>query len=207
MVKKPYPSEELERFIVRLPDGMRDDIAKMAKVNGRSMNSEIVARLAESFEPKMPIGDYDVKRIEYEHRLAALNTERELLIETGRHLYKIIDAQDVNIIMLQAYLLEMINAMPKAMRSDERVKIATRFALQLEDSGKPAPYQVPLQLNGTDPSKGPGWHRNHTSDLEVSVIGDQGRHVTHVEAKPLEGVSTQMSPPPKKRTAPVQKKH
>ncbi len=50
MEKKPYPSETQERFIVRLPDGMRDRIAEEAKKNNRSMNAEIVARLEASFD-------------------------------------------------------------------------------------------------------------------------------------------------------------
>ncbi|NHZ98073.1 Arc family DNA-binding protein [Massilia sp. CCM 8734] len=50
MAKKPYPSEVLDRYIVRLPNGMRDQIARAAEKNGRSMNSEIVARLAYTFE-------------------------------------------------------------------------------------------------------------------------------------------------------------
>ncbi len=49
MTKKPFPSEQQERFIVRLPDGMRDRIAEAAKANNRSMNAEIVSRLADSF--------------------------------------------------------------------------------------------------------------------------------------------------------------
>lgn len=34
---------------LRLPDGMRDDLKKEAKVNGRSMNAEIIARLKKCF--------------------------------------------------------------------------------------------------------------------------------------------------------------
>lgn len=49
MVKKPYPSETAERFIVRLPEGMRDRIRWEAEQNNRSMNAEVVARLQESF--------------------------------------------------------------------------------------------------------------------------------------------------------------
>lgn len=45
MNKKPYPSDTQDRFIVRLPDGMRDRIAELAKQNGRSMNTEVVKRL------------------------------------------------------------------------------------------------------------------------------------------------------------------
>lgn len=49
MAKEPYPSEKQDRFIVRLPDGMRDRIADEAKKNNRSMNAELVARLEASF--------------------------------------------------------------------------------------------------------------------------------------------------------------
>lgn len=37
-----YPSQTQDKFTVRFPDGMRDEIAKRAEANGRSMNSEIV---------------------------------------------------------------------------------------------------------------------------------------------------------------------
>ena len=57
MATKPYPSETQDRFIVRLPDGMRDRIAEEAKSNSRSMNSEIIARLEASFDAApMPPG-------------------------------------------------------------------------------------------------------------------------------------------------------
>lgn len=49
MPKKPYPSQTLDRYIVRLPAGMRDEIARAAKINNRSMNAEMVARLQETF--------------------------------------------------------------------------------------------------------------------------------------------------------------
>lgn len=38
-----------DQFMVRLPEGMRDEIAKQAQQNGRSMNAEIIARLDFSF--------------------------------------------------------------------------------------------------------------------------------------------------------------
>lgn len=43
------PSHVADKYIVRLPDGMRDRIADAAKANNRSMNAEIVARLERSF--------------------------------------------------------------------------------------------------------------------------------------------------------------
>lgn len=50
---KKFPSEQQERFIIRLPDGMRDRIKEAARRSGRSMNAEIVAAL-ETFYPEEP---------------------------------------------------------------------------------------------------------------------------------------------------------
>jgi hypothetical protein len=46
---KNYPSRNLDKFILRLPEGMRDEIAASAKANNRSMNAEIIVRLQSSF--------------------------------------------------------------------------------------------------------------------------------------------------------------
>lgn len=51
MTKKPtFPSDRSDKFLLRLPDGMRDRIAAAAKASGRSMNAEIVARLHTAFQ-------------------------------------------------------------------------------------------------------------------------------------------------------------
>lgn len=45
------PSRTADQFVVRLPAGMRDIISEAAKLSGRSMNAEIVARLERSLYP------------------------------------------------------------------------------------------------------------------------------------------------------------
>lgn len=45
-----YSSRTADKFVVRLPEGMRDRIAEVARAQHRSMNSEIVARLESSLE-------------------------------------------------------------------------------------------------------------------------------------------------------------
>lgn len=50
MSDKRFPSDQAERFQVRMPAGMRDRIAQAAKENGRSMNAEIIHRLERTFE-------------------------------------------------------------------------------------------------------------------------------------------------------------
>lgn len=49
--KAAFPSDAADKVLVRMPDGMRDRIKEEAKANKRTMNAEIVARLAQSFEP------------------------------------------------------------------------------------------------------------------------------------------------------------
>jgi hypothetical protein len=43
-----YSSRTADKFVVRLPDGMRERVASVARKNHRSMNNEIIARLNES---------------------------------------------------------------------------------------------------------------------------------------------------------------
>lgn len=38
-------SRNSDKFVVRLPDGMRDKIAEIAAINRRSMNSQIISHL------------------------------------------------------------------------------------------------------------------------------------------------------------------
>lgn len=52
---------ESDKFMLRLPDGMRDRIAEAAKEHGRSMNAEIVARLQDSFDGPSPSTEFHFK--------------------------------------------------------------------------------------------------------------------------------------------------
>ncbi|RJT47248.1 Arc family DNA-binding protein [Rahnella woolbedingensis] len=45
-----FPSQEMDRFNVRLPAGMRESIAERAKANGRSMNSELILIIDEALK-------------------------------------------------------------------------------------------------------------------------------------------------------------
>ena len=49
---KGSPSRQLDKFILRLPEGMRDVFAASAKANNRTMNAEIVMRLQNSLNSK-----------------------------------------------------------------------------------------------------------------------------------------------------------
>lgn len=47
-------SRNADKFVVRLPDGMREQITQLASQHHRSMNSEIVGRLEESIAADDP---------------------------------------------------------------------------------------------------------------------------------------------------------
>tara|TARA_R100001244_G_scaffold59932_2_gene50365 strand:- start:40575 stop:40892 length:318 start_codon:yes stop_codon:yes gene_type:complete len=52
-----YSSRTADKFVVRLPDGMRERIADVARNHHRSMNSEIIARLEQSMLQEGTLGD------------------------------------------------------------------------------------------------------------------------------------------------------
>lgn len=62
MSKKPRQPQD--KYIIRLPTGLRDRIALAAKKQGRSMNAEIVRVLDHEFPEPFPVEDvvHDIKR-------------------------------------------------------------------------------------------------------------------------------------------------
>ncbi|HCN62157.1 MAG TPA: Arc family DNA-binding protein [Pseudomonas sp.] len=71
-----YSSRTADKFVVRLPDGMRERIAEVARNHHRSMNSEIIARLEQSLIQEGALGDEPSLRLDSPE--LSLN-ERELL--------------------------------------------------------------------------------------------------------------------------------
>ncbi|SFZ82394.1 Arc-like DNA binding domain-containing protein [Devosia enhydra] len=70
---EPMPKPQAQpqdKYVLRLPDGMRDRIKAAAERNGRSMNAEIVATLDEKYPRIYPISAL-IKDIEEFHRIAA----------------------------------------------------------------------------------------------------------------------------------------
>lgn len=57
-MRDPYPSETQDRFMVRLPDGMRDKIRVAADAAKRTMSAEIVARLEATFQDDFGVPDF-----------------------------------------------------------------------------------------------------------------------------------------------------
>jgi uncharacterized coiled-coil protein SlyX len=68
MAKKPVGKvvgKRADQYMLRFPDGMRENLAKLATANGRSMNTEIIAALE--------------KHLEGDDKISELNQEIEQL--------------------------------------------------------------------------------------------------------------------------------
>jgi len=65
----------IERFTIRMPDGMRDSIAERAKRNGRSMNSEIISIL----ENALYCGEGDLDDMNANEMLTVIKDQKGLL--------------------------------------------------------------------------------------------------------------------------------
>lgn len=76
-----YTSRTADKFVVRLPQGMRDRIAEVAKQHHRSMNSEIIARLEHSLLDLPSLPEHPSRQTLNDQQLDALShPEQELLV-------------------------------------------------------------------------------------------------------------------------------
>lgn len=76
-----YTSRTADKFVVRLPNGMREHIAEVAKQHHRSMNSEIIARLEHSLLDLPILPEQPSRQVLNDKQLDALShPERDLLL-------------------------------------------------------------------------------------------------------------------------------
>lgn len=80
--RSSYPSEQADKYLLRLPDGMRERLKEAAKESNRSMNAEIVARLEQSFLTKVHAdgtNEVSMSRGEYQALMSRLDLIGALL--------------------------------------------------------------------------------------------------------------------------------
>lgn len=93
MARQPSPSDQQARYLLRLPDGLREQIEASAKANNRSMNAEIISRLERSFDLDdgltaltARIDELESAQIDHEKKLEWAEGQIWRLLElTGQH--------------------------------------------------------------------------------------------------------------------------
>jgi hypothetical protein len=78
------PVNEQDKFMLRMPAGMRDRIAHEAKQNGRSMNSEIISRLEKTLEDDQTLYDLLIQV----DKLETLVHEHDEMLRPNRYDWK-----------------------------------------------------------------------------------------------------------------------
>lgn len=73
-------SREYPMFGLRMPPELKDKINREAKINGRSLNAEIVDRLRKSIEPPIRlVGDHKIEQANSSYTPEITDIERKLL--------------------------------------------------------------------------------------------------------------------------------
>ncbi|MBL0585087.1 Arc family DNA-binding protein [Aeromonas caviae] len=72
-------NRESDKFVLRLPEGMRGKIAELAKASGRSMNAELVHRIQRTIDEDTELAESGVKIIEGMKIIEGLNLGRSAL--------------------------------------------------------------------------------------------------------------------------------
>ncbi|MEG0868427.1 MAG: Arc family DNA-binding protein [Hafnia sp.] len=73
-------SREADKFVVRLPDGLREKVADLAAWNNRSMNSEIVYTLKNRLTIESYARQHTVEKMALVHQIDSLNEMIGLLV-------------------------------------------------------------------------------------------------------------------------------
>lgn len=81
---KPYDSRTADKFVIRLPEGMREEIAERAKANGRSMNSEMVMMMRNQLDGGASLGDVANNLIDVVHFELGERTQERRDADTKR---------------------------------------------------------------------------------------------------------------------------
>lgn len=130
MARPAYPSDLIDKLLVRFPEGMRDKIKAEAEKNKRSMNAEIIDRLERSFSsPKAADEDFRLPPAT-EKNTIYLVLDRDGLPsswdEIRAHIHGILGPVSRNVINMRTYIVNP-NMMSSSVRQDEAMKVAREY--------------------------------------------------------------------------------
>lgn len=72
-----HPSRDLDKVIIRLPDGMKERIRRVATEHGRSVNAELVMLLERTYPPETKLEECVHEIADLIGKLPASNQDEE----------------------------------------------------------------------------------------------------------------------------------
>lgn len=106
--------QDADKFMLRLPDGLRDKIATLAKENKRSVNAEFVARIEASLQPDTADAAPEISR------------------EIARHAAQILAGRDEHVQLLERYFQRSADALEKAVALLVKCQVPSTELAELE---------------------------------------------------------------------------
>lgn len=90
------PIREYDRFIVRLPDGLRERLQQRAKLNDRSMNAEVVSMLENGLSNR-PESEIEALTREYEKLQSELQQAQAHAAAVQERMWTIQDQIEISV--------------------------------------------------------------------------------------------------------------
>ncbi len=140
---------ESDKFMLRLPDGMRAKLKASAEAAGRTMNAELIARLEKSFEDNdAPLLARAIARLEMSlageealHQMTALQ-----LANLGKWVVKVLEGEGVGDENERAKLLDSAKSFAANMNDVFRGAEEKLQRFKVTTRGLPAPSQDALAI-------------------------------------------------------------
>ncbi|SDR18121.1 Arc family DNA-binding protein [Paraburkholderia tuberum] len=132
------PSRTADQFVVRFPDGMRDQIAAAAKANNRSMNAEITSRLAQSLTNEAETEPLDPYRPDFPGVSVVLDSRGYPISwdEITEHLRAIRKGLNVDVISMHTSVItpDLASSSKRAQASHDLANYYAEELRRLDDS-------------------------------------------------------------------------
>mgnify|MGYP001256507224 CR=1 FL=1 len=133
------PSRKLDQYIVRFPDGMRDQLKELAALNKRSLNAEIISRLS---DVSKIIADYEAA----ERRLVEAELEKRELAQQVEDLRRQVEFFERQSPALPEGLRKQITAAAEANERTVPEEVVQRLWLSLRSPEQEALVQKDIAL-------------------------------------------------------------
>lgn len=125
MARPKYPSDDLAQFMLRMPPDLRDRIKVYAERHGRSMNTEIVRRLENSFRgwPKITWSDDHFDRL----KLAGEDRRQELEKRISDFAHQLVEHELPSVGSLHDTLCHSFYRLLHSVPEEERERLNDEF--------------------------------------------------------------------------------
>lgn len=150
MARPSYPSDDVDKLLLRFPEGMRDEIKSAAGKSGRSMNGEIIHRLEKSLRAEKDDSPAVSPLLDprFFEKLAEERERLERLLQTYAPLFAGKSPDEIaNLIGMMVHILNDDNRR-RNLNKEVSYMVPTQMESQPATSQADAPTPIPKPKGG-----------------------------------------------------------